>query len=283
MYFESYSAWPVFFYTKYLNRKSQILIHNHEYAPKEWYTSTMKQVKYFHKLEKKWLYPKAIWNSQTNPDRLKFFHNDHPTLSEETLKVMPNYPPKRWQKSTTPKEKANTSSPLKMVYVGSISFQSTYIRELCEWVVAQKGKILFDIYAYNLYEDVKEYLNQLNSDAVNFYHQGVEYDQLPDVLNNYHVGLILYKAHNTNYTYNAPNKLFEYLACGLDVWFPETLQGPKPYIRDESYPKVLPIAFENLDSFNRETAANHEGLEYKPTNYFCEDVYGELVDFMIRN
>jgi hypothetical protein len=48
-----------------------------------------------------------------------------------------------------------------------------------------------------------------------------------------------------------------------------------------TFPKVLSVDFENLNNLNWQKATNHEGLEYKPTNYFCEDVYGELVDFMI--
>jgi len=319
LYYESYSAWPAYIYTRYFNRSCKLYIHFHEYASKDWYASTMKQVQYFHRLEKKWLYPRAHWVSQTNKDRLQFFHSDHPYLKKEQLRMMPNYPPKNWLKekgaslktqetpqtinpstyqqpkvksstsqllnssTTKPEPTTRNSKPIKLIYVGSLSFQSTYMKELCEWVLMQKGLVRFDVYAYNLYEDVKSYLKELNSPWVKYYEQGVEYNEQPQLLAKYDVGLILYKAHNQNYTYNAPNKLFEYLACDLDVWYPNVLQGPKPYNTNSVYPKVLPIDFEQLDVFDWQKAINKNGCEYKASEYFCEAVYKELVDEIIRN
>lgn len=49
---------------------------------------------------------------------------------------------------------------------------------------------------------------------------GINYSDLPGVIRAYDVGVILYNGHIANYVFNAPNKLFEYLACGLDVWSP---------------------------------------------------------------
>jgi hypothetical protein len=278
LYYESYSAWPVYIYTRFINKKCQILIHNHEYASKTWYANTMKQVRYFHQLEINWLYPRAIWQSQTNSDRLRFFHQDYPFLKPETLRVMPNYPPRSWQ--STRSTASSTNSPLKLIYVGSLSFENTYIREICNWVAPKKGLVQLDIYSFNLYEDVKNYLSQLSSPYINLFEKGIEYNQQPKVLKNYHIGLILYKANNKNYTFNAPNKLFEYLACGLDIWYPSVLQGPQPYVRKDVIPKVLPIDLKKLQEFNWEGAANHKDIKYENTNYFCEEVYQELVNFM---
>jgi hypothetical protein len=33
----------------------------------------------------------------------------------------------------------------------------------------------------------------------------------------------LYKGHIPNYIYNVPNKVYEYLACGLQVWYSKDL------------------------------------------------------------
>lgn len=283
LYYETFSAWPAYIYTRFFNRKCKIFIHNHEYADKKWYATTMKQVRYFHQLEKKWLYPRAIWNSQTNSDRLKLLLNDHPTLNPATLRVMPNYPPKKWKQEMAPGAKRDrNNNVLKLVYVGSLSFQSTYLKELCEWVLLQKGKIQFDVYAFNLYEDVKNYLKGLNSPYINYFEQGVEYNEQPRVLSQYDVGLILYKAHNQNYTYNAPNKLFEYLACDLDVWYPDVLQGPKPYITKGIYPKVVPVDFENLKQFDWKTAIDKSNLNYNPSEYYCEEVYEGLIEELLK-
>src|SRR5690554_4969697 len=138
LYYESYSAWPAYIYSRFFNRQCRIFIHNHEYADERWYKTTMYQVRYFHRLEKKWIYPHAVWNSQTNDDRLNFFLNDNPTTRAESLRVMPNYPPNSWQfkvkDSSTKSIKNKKSTTLKVVYIGSLSFQNTYIKEFCDWV-----------------------------------------------------------------------------------------------------------------------------------------------------
>lgn len=287
IYYESYSVWPVYIYTKYFNRKCHLFIHNHEYESKKEYEKMMTTVKYYHTLEKKWLYPKAQWISQTNADRLKLFHQDHPLISKEVLKVMPNYPPRSWQTKRMGKneiyksQKLNTighqPKAIKMVYVGSLSFQSTYLKEVCEWVQKQDGKVQFDVFAYNLYSDIKTYLQELNSPYINYYEQGIEYNEQPKLLDKYQVGLILYKSHNQNFTFNAPNKLFEYLACGLDVWYPDVLQGPQAYNTSNTYPKVVAVDFEQLNAFNWQQAIDKTDCEYKPAEYYCEDVYKQLV------
>ncbi len=301
LYYESYSAFPVYLYSRYINKKCKIFIHYHEYESKEQYARTMKTVRFYHTLEKKWLYKKAKWISQTNKDRLQFFHQDHPSLRKEQLHVIPNYPPEKWRMekgkrrmevlgfgnykfpkniklpSKNYEQRTENLNPIKIIYVGSLSFQATYLKEVCEWVLSLQGKIIFDIYAYNLYHDVKQYLNDLNSSYVNFFEEGIEYNDQPKLLSQYDVGLILYKAHNPNYTYNAPNKLFEYLACDLDVWYPNVLQGPKTYITEDTFPKVIPVDFENLDDFKYTKAININGLKYKPSEYFCETIYDKLV------
>lgn len=276
LYFESYSAWPAYIYSRYFNRKCRIFIHNHEYADKGWYNTTMHQVRYFHRLEKKWLYPRAVWNSQTNSDRLEFFHNDHPALKPEILKVMPNYPPSSWKKNMAIPI-TSEEHPIKIIYVGSLSFHSTYLKEFCDWVIKQNGEVQFDVYAYNLYNDVKEYLNQIKSPYVNYFAKGMEYKELPQLLSQYHIGLILYKAHNENYTFNAPNKLFEYLACDLSVWYHYTLQGPQTYNTKDTFPKVIPVDFENLHQFDWKAAIDKKNLTHQPSVYFCEEVYEELI------
>ncbi len=56
-----------------------------------------------------------------------------------------------------------------------------------------------------------------------------DYGDLPKILQEYQVGLIMYKGADDNTSYSAPNKLFEYLVCGLDVWYPLELKGTYEY------------------------------------------------------
>ena len=61
LYFESYSAFPVYFYKRYLNREVPVFIHYHEYSSVTWYQSGMRSVRYYYDLERKYLWKKAQW------------------------------------------------------------------------------------------------------------------------------------------------------------------------------------------------------------------------------
>ena len=245
MYYESYSVYPVFLYMKFFGKATKLYIHYHEYEDRESYKNGMKLVKYYNELEKKFLYGRASWISQTNKERLHMFASDHPKLPSEVLKIMPNYPPKIWSSQVNGKSKASKDI-IRTVYVGSLSLKDTFIREYCDWVLKQNGKVCFHVYAYNLDDDTIEYLSSLNTDYIVFYTKGVEYDEMPALLADYDIGLILYKAHTKNYKHNAPNKLFEYLTCKLLVLYPDVMSGMALYQSDN----VIRLNFEQIPSFN---------------------------------
>ena len=245
LYYESYSAGPVYWYLKYFSTNKRLFIHCHEYFDPQWYAKGMSLVKLYHTYEKKYLYPNAAWISHTNAQRVAFFLADHPKLSSEVLKIMPNYPPKIWSSQVNGKSKASKDI-IRTVYVGSLSLKDTFIREYCDWVLKQNGKVCFHVYAYNLDDDTIEYLSSLNTDYIVFYTKGVEYNKMPALLADYDIGLILYKAHTKNYKHNAPNKLFEYLACKLLVLYPDVMSGMALYQSDN----VIRLNFEQIPSFN---------------------------------
>jgi len=245
LYYESYSVYPVFLYMKFFGKATKLYIHYHEYEDRESYKNGMKLVKYYNELEKKFLYGRASWISQTNKERLHMFASDHPKLPSEVLKIMPNYPPKIWSSQVNGKSKASKDIII-TVYVGSLSLKDTFIREYCDWVLNQNGKVCFHVYAYNLDDDTIAYLSSLNTDYIVFYTKGVEYNKMPALLADYDIGLILYKAHTKNYKHNAPNKLFEYLACKLLVLYPDVMSGMALYQSDN----VIRLNFEQIPSFN---------------------------------
>jgi hypothetical protein len=250
LYYESYSVWPVYWYLKLFGKKKDLFIHYHEYSPPEWYQHNMAVVRHYYRLEKTYLYPKAKWISHTNKDRIAFFLKDHPDVGKDQMYMLPNYPPLKWQKEIA-LDKVK-SKVLKAVYIGSLSIRTTYIKEFCDWVAAQNGTIIFDIYAFNLDTETHEYLTNLKTPYIHYFKEGIEYDAIPRVLSTYDIGLILYRAFSTNYKFNAPNKLFEYLACGLQVWYSEQMLGIKPYNSE----RVKPLDFEVLDGaklFNSST------------------------------
>src|SRR5690606_32174240 len=111
----------------------------------------------------------------------------------------------------------------------------------------------------------------------------VAYNDLPVFLSKYDIGLIFYKCISDNVKYCASNKLFEYLNNGLDVWFSEEMVGTYPYITKNTFPKVLPINFQNLDRIDLQSHLSRNGLLYQPTNYFCEPVYESFCEQLINN
>jgi hypothetical protein len=271
VYYESYSVYPVFLYMKFFGKATKLYIHYHEYEDQENYKNGMKQVKYYHKLEKEFLYKKATWISQTNTDRIQMFASDHPKLPSGILKVVPNYPPQDWLRHTN-LIKPDGHTVIKTVYIGSLSLKDTFIKEYCDWVLKQNGKVYFHIYAYNLHDDTIEYLKSLNTDYIVFYTKGVEYNKMPTLLADYDIGLILYKANTKNYKYNAPNKLFEYLVCGLKVFYPDVMLGIKPYLTEN----IIPLNFKNMTSIDA-LVPNFRTSVASATSYTAEEAFKELL------
>lgn len=276
LYYEPHSSFPAFLYKQFFNSKVEIYIHNHElYTEMDFNSVSMKSIKFFHKLEKKYLYPNAKWISQTNSFRLNIFKRENQFLSGNSLKVFPNYPPMNWKRKS---KNPIRSEKVRMIYFGALSFENTYIKEIVSFVSDFPDKILLDIYSYNLHSDVEEFLRINPSKAINFYKDGIDYYDIPNLASNYDLGLILYKAHNINYTYNAPNKLFEYLSCGLNVWVSSEILGCKPFINLDSYPFVKNI---NFNSLSKTLLMDY--LETTPTNfvsssYCCETEFDKLID-----
>jgi hypothetical protein len=104
----------------------------------------------------------------------------------------------------------------------------------------------------------------------------VPYYEIPNVLGRYQIGLVLHKGDTLNYVHNAPNKLFEYLSCGLDVWFPREMRGIYPYARTDVLPKVIKTDFAKMNGFDLERAMDKNGLSWGPFEYCYEDVLPEL-------
>ncbi|WP_405606321.1 hypothetical protein [Polaribacter sp. Asnod1-A03] len=277
LYYESYSVGPVYWYYRLFGKKTKLYIHYHEYASSKWYERGMKLVKMYHKQEQTFLYEKAESISQTNKDRIKLFLKDNPMVSKNQMIELPNYPAKSWLQEFNDNFQ-ESAEVVKTVYVGSLSLKDTYIQEYCEWVEKQKGKVTFDIYAYNLHQDTTDYLIKLNSKWINFNEKGVEYNEMPKLLPKYNVGVILYKANTDNYKYNAPNKLFEYMACGLEVWYSDKMLGIINYNKQSS-PRILSVNFTDIKtidllSSNKLSIENHQ-------HFFAEVVYMPYINTLI--
>ena len=276
IYYESYSAWPVYWYIKWFGKQKKIFKHCHEYFDAKWYAEGMTLVKLYHSYEKRFLYPRADWISHTNIYRVDMFLKDFPELEPAKIHILPNYPPKSW--SLNDAKETGVAKILRAVYVGSLSLEHTYIKEFCDWVVLQDGKIHFDIFAFNCPVTTVTYLKQLNSDFINFYDDGIAYNDIPNTLKSHDIGVILYKGTSLNAKYCASNKLFEYLICNLEVWLSEEQLGSVPYLRDRFKPRVLALNFKelHLDLITDYKSANQ--LPLVPLMLTCENELQKLIE-----
>ncbi len=275
-YFETLSSLAPFIYKAFFNRSVGLLIHYHEYISNIEYQKASPVLFYLHKLEKR-IYNRSIWISHTNKFRLDMFREDISPIRLENLYVIPNYPPRTWKAFPKP----ILGMPIKVVYAGALSLTTMFTETFARWVVDQKGKVIWDIYSYNFTQDVDLFIKQLESPWVKL-NPGVDYDELPSILIRYDVGIILYKGHIPNYIYNAPNKLFEYLACGLSVWLPSVMVGSLSYCTDETYPQVVALDFNGLDVFTPESALNASNFPLKSTDYFCDTALSPLLNVLLK-
>ncbi|NDK54520.1 glycosyltransferase family protein [Pontibacter fetidus] len=277
LYYESISALPALLYKTIWNRNVEILVHYHEYTSPEEYQSGMVMTRIIHKLEQK-IYKSYKWISHTNQTRADLFTKDNIDNNISNIKILPNYPPRSWIKNKTNLNAKVSSKPLKLVYVGALCTETMYTKELCNWVTQQYGNVTLDFWSQNISNQAEAYFKSNTSNWINL-RGGINYHQLPAILSDYDIGVILYKGHIPNYVYNAPNKLFEYLVCGLDVIFPVELKGSYPFIWELSRPRVLKINFKELKDVNADYLISKRSIiEEREIKFIAEEVYSQLVD-----
>jgi hypothetical protein len=246
IYYESLSFFPVFIYKIFFPAK-KIFCHYHEYETKEDYLKSMLLNRINHFFEKK-CYSNYDWISHTNNYRLDFFLKDNLNVNPNISHIMPNYPPKSWY-SAIENRNINKSEIINFVFVGALSFKDMYLKEFIIWILNQNGKARLTLFSNNLAKGVIEYLESLKSDFIDF-KGSVPYFDLPHVLRQYDVGVILYMCKVMNTIYCEPNKFFEYYSCGLDVWFPKEMLGMNANTEIEKRPYVIAVDFENLKSLD---------------------------------
>jgi hypothetical protein len=273
-YFETISSLPAILYKKLRGNKVKLLVHYHEYRSPIEYRYNMRLVKKMYRMESEMFAGNYTWISHTNQNRLDNFIKDHhlENSNQSIFHTMPNYPSKYWIKEKT---SFNSSNKVRLVYIGSLGFDTMYLKELVEWVRNNKQFLSLDFYTYNIDNKAKIFLQSMNDSCIKL-HSGCNYDDLPGILKNYDVGLVIYKPVSENWIQNMPNKIFEYLACGLDVWFSKTIRYSLLIARENVYPKIVPLDFENLKEFDIEKSINRKGLNLQPNDFFYENVYGEI-------
>ncbi len=273
-YIDTLSSFSGLFYKKWISRKVRLMVHYNEYVTPDEYKHGMKLVNRFHKMELS-LYRDFSWISQTNAVRLGKFRKDigmNDDALDNIFHELPNYPPPHW----ITEKKVKTDGPHKLVYVGSLGMDTMYVSELIDWINGQKGMFTLDIYAYNVDEKTKAYLSDLKENSLVRFHGGCDYSNLPQVLPSYDIGIVMYKPFSLNTIHAVSNKIMEYLAFGLDVWFSKEMTHSLDYVREDCYPKVLAVDFMDLNHFDTEKAMNKANLKFVPSPYHYNNVYHQF-------
>lgn len=277
LYFETLSSWPALIYKKLCDKKIRLMVHYHEYTEPALYASGMFLTRWMHNIEKK-IYQKFSWISQTNEVRMQMFKTDNclSSMDSSVFHILPNYPPKSW---VSKKENRISEKQKKLVFVGSLGYKNMYLQELIDWIDKHREEFTLDIYSYNIDAKAKEVLNHVENKSIQF-HGGCDYARLPEILKEYDIGVVIYKPFSQNTIHAVSNKVFEYLACGLDVWFSSDMEYTFKFVKQDTFPKVLPVNFSRLDSFDYVAAVSRKGIEYQLGDFFCENVYSEISGFI---
>lgn len=249
--YETLSILPV--YLILLLRKTiPVHIHYHEYTSLAEIEKGSAYFKLLHRLEKKLWRKCNVMLSHTNEDRKRLFLADYAYINKEKVSVYPNYPPSSWYAEAKKNRKdKQVDEPIRLVHVGALGLESMYVKEIVDWVIAQKGTYSLDFYVSNSSSETRAYLRQVMQQC-NFIRvrESVKYYDLPNILANYDVGLVLYNGIILNHIYNVPNKVFEYLSCGLQVWYSDKLLSTQSFVSENGIQGCKKINFKELSNFN---------------------------------
>ena len=275
---EPHANLAVWTYYSLLRGRAALFIHHHEYYSEEDYTRDgMRLLRAGRRIERDSLLERAAWVSQTNPTRLSLFQASHPRLNPAVCRVLPNYPPQDWM-SRAISETAGDPRVTRLVYVGAASFEDTFIREAAEWVRAHPDSLSLHVTGDNVSPDVWAWLDSLGAANITTDPKGVDYDGLPPLLSGFDAGLVLYKGNTLNFVHNVPNKAIEYLACGLEAWYPAEMKGMRSFHEEHEELPMRELDFRALP---------HDPLRARrrPVHSFrftCESALEPLVSEMER-
>ena len=143
-------------------------------------------------------------------------------MKSENVEVRPNMPPKSLWNQYGQLKKTNTDGKIRLVHVGAADHKTMYIKEVLDWAKENSKKIELTFISHQLKKETKQLILNYCCSSINILNP-IDYYELPKELIKYDIGLVLYKGHIPNYIYNVPNKVYEYLACGLQVWYSKDL------------------------------------------------------------
>lgn len=279
---EPHSALAVWIYYCFYGGKANLLVHHHEYYSRADYRRPgNRTLRINHFFEVRFLLQRAGWVSQTNRERLGMMRKDYASVTAAKANIWPNYPPCDWGKGSerqvVDETEERSEVTLRLLCVGSLSFEDTFIREVVEWVKRSAPKVSLHICGHNVKVEVWRWIESLGVNHITMNQSGCAYDRLPAVLSQFDVGLVLYKGNTQNFVYNVPNKVMEFLYCGLEVWFPPEMKGMRLFREENDGLALREVDFKRMDNFEIGSLGRSE-LDRE--RFSAESAMAPVIDFL---
>ncbi|HKY98874.1 MAG TPA: hypothetical protein VJL35_13525 [Gemmatimonadaceae bacterium] len=242
---EPHSAIAIWMYFNVFRCAARLFIHHHElYVPEDFEAAGMRLVRIAARLEKNDLFSRAEWISETNRDRLNLLAVNA-GIDPDKGRVLPNYPQLEWiQRAAT--RTPSHSDRVRIIYLGSASLEHSFIEEFAHWIAVHPDVLSLDVIGNNIAEDAWAALEKIGASNISLNSHGISYHRLPETLGSYDIGVILYRGLTKNFVYNVPNKAIEYLAAGLDVWYPVQMLSMKTFAEESPHLPLVRLDFANL-------------------------------------
>jgi hypothetical protein len=274
---EPHSSLALWFYYYVLRGSAPLFIHHHEYyAPSDYLRPGMRQLRLMNRIHGDSLLERAVWVSQTNPARLQMMIADHPGIRANSRRTLPNFPPAEWVAAAhvAPDRAREVPGQTRLVYVGSASLEDTFIAEIAKWVTERPVEYSLHVVGENIAPEVWQLLDSLGASNITTQPEGCPYRNLPGMLARFDAGLVLYRGNTLNFVHNVPNKAIEYLASGLEVWYPSEMKAMRRFKESQPNQRLREVDFKALP------AESFPTVERKPSPDFpftCEAALAQLV------
>lgn len=234
------------------------------------------RMEYFGYNNPKHAYEQFSWISHSTELRRSRFIQDFKLNRTSQIYTIHNFPPLSWRSTERIENNIQGNNKLKLVYLGALSIESTFILELLDFCSKFKEQVTLDVYSWRMPEDLNEHMRSLTGNVKQM--GSINHSAVRDTLNQYDIGIIMYKPLSDNVTTSLPNKLFEYWACNLNVWIHEELHYCREFVERYPHNGIKFMDFSSIATLNE--VPHVERTSEMPEEFISELELEEICTFL---
>jgi glycosyltransferase involved in cell wall biosynthesis len=212
----------------------------------------------------------------------EYFKTDKPFY------VVKNYPKKQEIiKSDYLREKFNIPSEKKILVYQGVLLGGRGIMPIFKAMNQLKDRYAFCIIGSGgKEEEFRKFVFDNNLQDAVYFHPAVDYSELVNITASADIGLCLIEPISFSYELALPNKLFEYIACGLPVLVSD-LPALRKAVRDYEVGGIVPKTLNeseiiaSLDRFEQNYAKYKLNSEQKANEFFFEGQEEEIREMIV--